>query len=109
VTSPDFIAYVGSKDIHDSTIVAVERTNATVMVRLRALDGRQFSLEFLGVASVSAQQPENMFLYALTEMRHPPPLRRFVFANSDEDSTASLEIIAENVTVSPSSPATQEI
>ena len=109
VSSPEFVAYVGPRDIHDSTIVGVERASGTVTVRLRALNGRQFSLEFLGVASVSAQEPENMFLYALSEMRHSPPLRRFLFANSDEDSAASLEIVAESFTVSPPSAATQQI
>ena len=109
MTSPDFIAYVGSEHIHDSTIVSVERTNDVVTVHLRAMDGRQFSVEFLRVDSVSSEHPENMFLYALTEMRDSLPLRRFVFANSDEDSTASLEIVAEDFTASPPFAATQDV
>jgi hypothetical protein len=35
-----------------------------------------------------------MRLYALNEMSHPPPQRRFVFANWDVEDTARLEIIA---------------
>jgi hypothetical protein len=101
VNAADFAGPVGPDDIHDSTIVAVERTNRIITVHLRALHGRQFSIEFLGVASVSALQPENMFLRALTEMPHSPPLRRFVFANADESSIAYLEIVAERFTVSP--------
>ena len=109
VTSSDFVAYVGPDYIHDSTIVSIERTYGVVTVHLRALDGREFSLEFLGVDSVSSEQPENMFLYALTEMRHPLPLRRFAFANSDDDSSAFLEIVAEDFTVSPPSATTQVV
>lgn len=106
VTSSDFVAYVGPEYIHDSTIVSVERTSAAVTVRLQALDGRGFFLDFVGVDSISAEHPENMFLYALVEMRHPLPLRRFVFASSDEESTASLEIVADNFTVRSTSVAT---
>ena len=109
VTSSDFVAYVGPDYIHDSTIVSIERTDGVVTVHLRDLDGREFSLEFLGVDSVSSEQPENMFLYALTEMRHPLPLRRFAFANSDDDSSAFLEIVAEDFTVSPPSATTQDV
>lgn len=38
-------------------------------------------------------------LYALSELRCEPPLRRFAFANWDDDSTAYLEVEAETVTV----------
>ena len=109
MTSSDFVAYVGGKYIHDSTIVSIERTNDVVTVHLRSYDERAFSLQFLRVDSVSSEHPEDMFLYALTEMRHSLPLRRFVFANSDEDSTASLEIVAEDFTASPPFAATQDV
>ncbi len=38
-------------------------------------------------------------LYALSEMRAPAPLRRFAFANWDDDDDAILEIDAATVRV----------
>jgi hypothetical protein len=40
-----------------------------------------------------------MMLYALTEMSDDPPMRRFVFANWDEESDARLEVRAESMAV----------
>jgi hypothetical protein len=38
-----------------------------------------------------------MLLYALSELRSTPPLRRFSFANWDDDDDAFLEVDAETV------------
>ena len=107
MTPSEFVAYVGPAIIHDSTIVSVARSGDTSHVGLRTLDTRSLSLTFHGVASVLSQHPEGMFVYALSEMSHDaPPLRRFVFANSDEGSTSTLEIVAEDVTSDTSPDAT---
>ncbi|PYL07992.1 MAG: hypothetical protein DME34_05725 [Verrucomicrobia bacterium] len=99
MNASEFVAYVGPPDIHDSTITSVTRQGDSVRVELRTLDARPLSLTFQGVASIMSQHPEGMFLYALTELASPsPPLRRFVFANSDEESASALEVLAENFT-----------
>jgi len=41
-----------------------------------------------------------MLLYALSEITCKPPLRRFVFANWDEDSKAHLEVDAASFSIS---------
>lgn len=99
MSASEFIAYVGPANIHDSTVVSVVRQGDSARVALRTLDGQSLSVTFHGVASLESQQSEGMFVYALSELTSPKPsLRRFVFANSDEDSTASLEILAEDFT-----------
>ena len=99
MSTSEFIAYVGPTDIHDSTVISVVRQGDIARVGLRTLDGQSLSPAFHGVATLESQQPEGMFVYALTELTSPrPPLRRFVFANSDEDSAANLEIVAEDFT-----------
>jgi hypothetical protein len=52
---------------------------------------------FRGVESVNAERPEGMVAYALTEWDAPAPLRRFVFANWNEDDDATLEVTARGV------------
>jgi hypothetical protein len=79
---------------------------------LKGNSGRYYDVIFSKVASVEAERPEGMMLYAISEFSCTPPLRRFVFANwyGPEDSddsedpqynewTRKLEIVAENFSV----------
>jgi hypothetical protein len=90
-----FIGYVGEPDFHDGSVLSVERADDSVRIRVRGASGKSFVAEFSGVHALRSSNPEGMLLYALSEMRGGPSFRRFVFANSDEDSSANLEIDAE--------------
>ena len=57
---------------------------------------KMFVAQFAGVRAVRANNPEGMMLYALSEFKSDPPLRRFVFANWDDNGEAFLEIDAES-------------
>jgi hypothetical protein len=70
-----------------------------VRVRVRGASGKAFVVAFSGVFAVRANCPEGMMLYALTELRGEPPLRRFVFANWDDDSKAYLEVDATSFSI----------
>ena len=94
-----FIGYVGERDFHDGSVVAVEQVGDLVRVRVRGASGKIFVAEFGGVQAIRSSKPEGMTLYALSEMRAQPPQRRFVFANWDEKGEASLEIDAERFRV----------
>jgi hypothetical protein len=94
-----FIGYVGEPDFHDGSVVAVERRDDSVRVRVRGASGKVFVAEFSGVHAVRSSKPEGMLLYALSEMQGQPPYRRFVFANSEEQDAAALEIDAERFRV----------
>src|SRR4051794_25394093 len=94
-----FVGYVGDADFHDGSVWAVEHQGTTARVWVRGASGNVFVVEFGGVRAVRANQPEGMVLYALSELRGEPPLRRFAFANWDDDSPAHLEVDAETVAV----------
>jgi len=94
-----FIAYVAPSDLHDGRINKVTPLGDTVTVEVAGESGRSISLVFRGVTDVQAVEPVGMILYALSEMRTTPPLRRFVFINWDEESSARLEILAEGLQV----------
>jgi hypothetical protein len=94
-----FVGYIGDADFHDGSIVSVEQLDSTVSVRVRGASGKHFVVEFSGVAQVRAVDPEGMILYGLSEMSSQPPLRRFVFANWDDESKAHLEVDAAGVAV----------
>src|SRR5439155_7959653 len=87
-------AYVGPADLHDGQVLGLTRKGETATVIVQPYTGRRFALEFSGVAAVRAVEPEGMMLYALTETTAPPPLRRFVFANWDDEDPRRLEIVA---------------
>jgi len=93
----EFVAYVGDARVHDATIASIEHDGASAVVMLQSQEGYRFRIRFQGVASIAANRAEGMMLYALSEMTAPPPLRRFVFANWDEDDDAFLEIVAAEV------------
>src|ERR1700722_14078111 len=110
MSDASFIAYVGDPDFHDGSIVAVEHEERVSRVRVCGASGKAFLVVFTGVYAVRANAPEGMVLYALSELRGEPPMRRFVFANWDSDGKGFLEIVAETVTVLEdfcSKPATQ--
>ncbi|HTB82094.1 MAG TPA: hypothetical protein VK742_00435 [Candidatus Sulfotelmatobacter sp.] len=99
MSDTSFIGYVGDRDFHDGSILAVERADDSVRVRVRGASGKIFVVEFAKVGAVTSSRPEGMLLYALSEMQGQPPFRRFVFANSDEEDDAVLEIDAERLSV----------
>jgi hypothetical protein len=99
MSANDFIGYLGDADFHDGAIVGVQRRDDTAIVELVGASGSLFSVEFVGVEQVNSFQPENMLLYALCEMKHEGPKRRFEFLNWEEQDKAFLEIIAENLNV----------
>lgn len=88
------MVFVGDPDFHDGQVVTVSRSGSHVQVEVRGASGRTYEVAFSGVESVTQVRPEGMLLYALTEMPSEPPLRRFVFANWDEEDEASLEVEA---------------
>jgi hypothetical protein len=79
--------------------MTVERENNTVRVRVRGANGKVFVVNFGRVRAVRVNRPEGMVLYALSELSAQPALRRFAFANWDDESSARLEVDAETITV----------
>jgi hypothetical protein len=100
VQRSSFVGYVGDPDFHDGSILTVDRRGDVVRVRVRGASGKTFIVHFSAVGAVRANQPEGMLLYALSEITCKPPLRRFVFANWDEDSKAHLEVDAASFSIS---------
>ncbi len=94
-----FVGYIGHAEFHDGSIVAVDQQVGEASVRVRGASGTVFVVDFGGVRAVRANQPEGMMLYALSELSGEPPLRRFAFANWDEDSPAYLEVDAVTIAV----------
>ncbi|HEY2784939.1 MAG TPA: purine-nucleoside phosphorylase [Fimbriiglobus sp.] len=99
ITESSFIGCVGEADFHDGSILMVEQNDELVRVRVRGASGKVYVVGFNNPSGVRANCPENMLLYSLTEMSCPPPMRRFVFANWDDQSQAYLEIEAKSFTV----------
>lgn len=93
----DFIGYVLEPDVHDGVILEVRGSSDPVRVLVRTQDDRLHAIEFHGVRSVRAHQPEGMMLYSLSEMAADPPLRRFVFTDWDESGERFLEVTAAGV------------
>jgi hypothetical protein len=88
---------VGDPDLHDGEVVAVFHRGSDVRVEVQGASGRSYEIAFSGVESLTQRRPEGMRIYALSEMRGAPPLRRFVFANWDEADEAALEVEALGV------------
>jgi hypothetical protein len=99
MSDASFVAYVGEPDFHDGAIISVEQNGTAVRVRIRGANGKRYVVAFNGVAALRANSSEGMVLYALSELRAVPPLRRFSFANWDDDSEASLEVDAEGFSI----------
>lgn len=94
-----FVAYVGEADFHDGAIVSVEQQDKVVRVRVRGASGRLYVVTFKGTSAVRANSPEGMMLYALSEWKGDPPVRRFRFANWDDNGEGLLEIDAEDLSI----------
>ena len=97
--SSGFLRYLGPADLHDARVVSVDLRGNGARVTVESYEGRRFALEFSDVASVDARKPIGMVLYALMEVAASPPVRRFEFAASDEESGAGLIIEARDVAV----------
>ena len=89
-----FVAYVGPPELHDGSVLGLTQQGDTVTVLVQGDTGCRFVVEFQGVAAIQAVDPEEMKLYALVEMTAPSPLRRFVFANWEDDDRSTLELLA---------------
>ena len=100
MSQAEFIDYVGIADIHDGTVVRVSVEGKTVQVVIKGFSGREHTLLFDGVDEVEMNEPEDMLLYAISEVRAKSPLRRFVFLNSSEDDPKSLSIVALDFQIS---------
>jgi hypothetical protein len=94
MSKKSFVAYVGEPDFHDGSILSVEQQDTVARVRVRGASGKVYVVAFSGVSALRAKSPEGMLLYALSELLGDPPVRRFSFANWDDDSEASLELDA---------------
>ena len=103
--SEEFLAYLGPSDLHDGTILDVERRAGEARVLVRGASGREYVVRFAGVTGLEAHRPEGMLLYALVELRSAGPKRRFAFGNWDEADDARLEVEAREVHVEPAAPA----
>jgi hypothetical protein len=90
-----FRRYVGPADLHDAVVAAIGHNDDKLRVDVRTDQGRLLVLEFSGVTDVHAVRPVGMMLYALAEWKAEPPLRRFVFANWDDDDDATMVIVAQ--------------
>jgi hypothetical protein len=93
------IQYVGPPELRSGHVVGVERGGDRARVRVQTADGRELTLEFNGVAALTAVHPEGMLLYGLAELPAEAPLRQFLFANWEEWDDAGLEIAAREFTV----------
>ncbi|HEX5704797.1 MAG TPA: hypothetical protein VFX97_16480 [Pyrinomonadaceae bacterium] len=92
-----FIGYHYTDDVHDAVVKRVHQENERLQVDIETIEGHAVAFSFTGVQTVDAHQAEGMLLYSLSEMESPPPYRRFVFTNSDDDDPARLEIVARGV------------
>jgi hypothetical protein len=99
MSDSSFIAYVGDPDFHDGSILAVEGQDDVLRVRVRGYSGTVYVVTFKGVVAVRRNRAEGMLLYALCELRSEPPLRRFAFANWDDDSDARLGVDAADFAI----------
>ena len=94
-----FVRYVGPTSIRDAVVQSVEmRDNQLAVVLVTQDEQTALRLLFRDVAHVEQERPVGMRLYALAELRSEDGTRRrFSFANSDEDSTCRLALLAADV------------
>ncbi|HEY5838766.1 MAG TPA: hypothetical protein VIT19_07005 [Pyrinomonadaceae bacterium] len=91
------IRYHYSDDVHDAVVRRVHQEDERLEVEIETAEGQSVTFRFTGVQSVDANQAEGMLLYSLSEMESALPHRKFVFANSNDDDSARLEIVAREV------------
>ena len=94
------IAYVGDAALHDGTITTVDKQVGRLTVVVQSQTGTLLRIEFRGVHNVCSNRPVGMLLYALAEMETTERGRKFVFANWDEQDDATLELHADDFTIS---------
>ena len=99
----EFVSYVGPSELHDGSVLRLERTEHCLAVFVRGYDGSVWELTFSGVAEVMAKNAENMVLYAVAEFVAVASLRRFIFVNWNEESDAFLQVVAQELQVGESS------
>lgn len=99
-----FIGYVGSPDLHDGFIRKITRRAGVVHVLVRCAKGQDYDVAFNGVRRVQENQAAGRTLYAISEMRGPSPIRKFIFDGWSEDGQAALEIDAEQFRISRVAP-----
>ncbi len=99
MSTDEFIGYVGNPDFHDGSIISVRHERDAASVKVRGASGQEYVVQFAGVKVVRATRPDGMMIYSMSEMRSQLPLRRFVFANWDEEDDSRLEIHAESFDV----------
>lgn len=92
-----FIRYHYSDDVHDGVVTRVQHSSEELQVQIETAEGQSVAFSFTRVQLVNAHQAEGMVLYSLSEMESSPPYRKFVFANSDDDDSARLEIVAQGL------------
>jgi hypothetical protein len=92
--SEGFVGYRGGHEVHDATVASVEHDGDVVRVVIEAVDGGRIVFQFSEVASLTQTRAEGMMLFGLSEFSATSPLRRFVFANWDDDDDAQLEVVA---------------
>jgi hypothetical protein len=95
--SSEFLAYVGPPELHDAEILRVQRADEDLVVDLQTVEGQRIRVRFLSVTYVRDQSSLGMTIYSLSEMKHSSPGRSFVFANWDETSQDTLEVVATEV------------
>jgi len=99
VPKSTFVGYVGEPDFHDGSVLELERSDDSVRVRVRGNSGKTYFVTFRNVKQLRENRPEGMLLYALSELTGQPPIRRFVFANWDDDSESVIEVDAETIEI----------
>lgn len=75
----DFVAYVGDADLHDGVVLRATESGDRVTAVVKGFTGREWVVEFYGVASVRGKSESGMRIYAVAEVRDSHPLRRIVF------------------------------
>lgn len=91
-----FIGYVGNYKVHDSKIEKIINNGSQVTVLLKSQEEETINVRFSGVHQVIEKSAEGMILYAICEMKGNEQYRKFVFANTDEEDEASLEVFAHD-------------
>ena len=92
----EFLGYLGPRGIHEGRLLRLFHANSQALVLVAADDGGMIRVEFSGVRSVRSSQPAGRTVYAVSELKAEPPLRRFEF-NGPGGGDAFLEIIAEDI------------
>jgi hypothetical protein len=62
------VRYVGNLDFHDGFIRAVTQSKDQVLVTVEGSSGKHYTVGFEGVSFVEAHSPQDMMLYALSEV-----------------------------------------